>query len=252
MKLALFQDPSPGPDLDAALTKAETALTAAAAMGAAALVLPEIWLQGYNQPDMPARALPLDSAPMHRLAKAAKAAQTALALGYAERAGDFTYNSAACFGPDGNLLANYRKIQLYGPRENALYSPGSAYATFRLGAEKAALLICYDIEFAPHIKALSDQGVTTILCPTANMMPFTHVGKHTVPTMSANHGLTIAYANYCGSEGDLTYVGGSTITGPHGEILAQAGKHPALLVAEIPAKNPAFLATQSADLREIK
>lgn len=252
MRLALLQMPSPMGDLDAACAQAEAALKAAAAMDAAALVLPEVFLPGYNQPDIALRALTLDSAPMHRLAAAARSSGTALVVGYAERDGDRVFNAAACFGPDGTLLANYRKIQLYGPRERALYQPGDRHVTFPLGGETVALLICYDIEFAPHVKALADRGVTVILAPTANMQPFTHVVRHTVPAMAANHGVGIVYANYCGTEGDLTYVGGSLIAGPHGEVLAQAGEHPALLIAELPLRDPARLSTQSADLRGIE
>jgi predicted amidohydrolase len=251
MRLALWQGNSPAGDLDRALAEVEAALTAAAAMGAAALVLPEVWLPGYNQPDIPARALPLDSAPLCHLSCLAKATGTALVLGYAERAGDVVYNAAACFGPDGALLANYRKVQLYGPREAAIYRPGDSWAIFPLSGETVAILICYDVEFASHVKTLADRGVTTILVPTANMQPFTHVARHTVPAMAANHGVTIAYANYCGAEGDLAYVGLSLIAGPHGEILAQAGDTPALLIADIPPRDPARLSTQSADLRTL-
>ena len=251
MRLALWQGKSPAADLARALDQAEAALQAAAALGADALVLPEVWLPGYNQPDIVARALTQDSAPLQRLSAAAKAQKTAIVVGYAERDGDRVYNSAICFGPDGALLANYRKVQLYGPREKAIYQPGDSYSTFQLGEKKAAILICYDVEFAPHIKALADRGVTTILVPTANMMPFTHVAQHTVPAMAANHGVTIVYANYCGVEGDLTYVGLSLIAGPHGEVLAQAGDAPALLIADIPPRDPARLSTQSADLRVI-
>lgn len=249
MRLALWQGTSPASDLEAGLTAAETALAAASAMGAAALVLPEVWLPGYNQDGIPGKALASDSAPMRRLARAAGAAGCALVVGYAERDGARVFNSAACFGPDGASLANYRKIQLYGPRERAIYTPGDAYVTFPLGGETATLLICYDVEFAPHVKALADRGVTVILNPTANMAPFTHVVRHTVPAMAGNHGLSIVYANYCGAEGDLAYVGGSLIAGPHGEVLAQAGDHPALLIADIPPRDPARLSTQSADLR---
>lgn len=251
MKLALWQGRSPAADIDRACTDAEAALQAAAALGASALVLPEAWLPGYNQPDIPARALTLDSAPMRRLAGAAKAAQTALVVGYAERDGGVVYNSAVCFAPDGTLLANYRKLQLYGPRERAIYQPGSAYAIFEILGESVAILICYDVEFASHIKSLADRGVTTILVPTANMIPYTHVARHTVPAMAANHGVTIVYANYCGREGDLDYVGLSLIAGPHGETLALAGDAPALLIAEIPPRDPARLSTQAADLRLI-
>jgi 5-aminopentanamidase len=220
-------------------------------MGATALVLPEVWLPGYNQSDIPDRALPLDSPPLHRLAGAAKAAQTALVIGYAERDGARLYNSAVCFGPDGSILLNYRKVQLYGPREATLYTAGDKLPTFRLGTETAAILICYDVEFAPHVKSLADRGATVVLVPTANMAPFTHVPRATVPAMAANHGVTIAYANYCGTEGDLTYVGNSIITGPHGEILAQAGETPTLLITDLPPRDPARLSTQSADQRAI-
>jgi predicted amidohydrolase len=69
--------------------------------------------------------------------------------------------------------------------------------------------------------------------------------------MAANHGLAIAYANFCGSEGDLTYAGGSVIAGPHGEVLARAGAGPALLIADLPPRDPARLSTQAADLRRL-
>jgi 5-aminopentanamidase len=148
-------------------------------------------------------------------------------------------------------VANYRKVQLYGGREQSLYKQGAAYVTFDLGGTKAAILICYDVEFAPHVKALADDGVTLICVPTANMHPFTHVVRHTVPAMAANHGVAIAYANYCGAEGELTYVGGSQIVGPHGEVLALAGEGPALLIADIPAADPARVSTQSRDLKRL-
>lgn len=249
MKLALWQGVSPLSDLDLAVDQAERALRAAGALGAAALVLPELWLPGYNQPDMAQKGLTHDSVFLARLAAAARAAGCALVMGYAEREGAHLYNSAIAFGPQGETLAHYRKIQLYGPGEKALFTPGDHYSTFSLNGETTALLICYDVEFAPHVKALADQGVRVILCPTANMQPFTHVIRHTIPAMAANHGLTIVYANFCGSEGDLTYLGGSLIAGPHGEVLAQAGETPTLLVAEIPPRDAARLSTQSADLR---
>ena len=251
MRVALWQGPSPEGDIEGALRSAETALAAAGAAGAAAVVLPEVWLPGYNRPDVTDRALARNDPAFARLAAAARAAQTALVVGYAERAGAVVYNAALCLGPDGAELANYRKVQLYGPRERALYRPGERFVTFDLAGRRAALLICYDVEFAPHIARLAGEGVEVLLVPTANMAPFAHVVRHTVPAMAANHGIAIVYANYCGAEGDLTYVGGSLIAGPHGEVLAQAGEGPALLVADLPAPDPARLSTQAADLRRI-
>jgi len=251
MRLAVLQSPSPEGDLDAALVTVERALTAAGAAGADALVVPEVFLPGYNLADLAAQAL-ADGAPaLRRLGAAAAAAGTALVLGYAEAQGARVYNTALCIGPDGRDCARYRKVQLYGPREKAIYTPGDAYVTFTLAGRKAALLICYDIEFAPHVAALATLGTEVILVPTANMTPFSHVVRHTVPAMAANHGLAIAYANYCGSERDLTYVGGSLIVGPHGEVLAQAGDHPALLIADVPDIDPERISTQARDFRAI-
>lgn len=251
MKIAIWQDRSPMGDTEAALGRLASALTAAGAMGAASLVAPEVYLPGYNQPDIAAGAFARDGETARRLSEACRSARCGLVVGYAEQDGDRLCNSALALDPQGRELASYRKIQLYGPREKALYAPGEGYAIFDLGGVRAALLICYDVEFAPHIAELAKRGAKVILVPTANMHPFVHVVRHTVPAMAANYGVVIAYANFCGEEGDLRYTGGSLIAGPHGEILAQAGDAPALLVAEIPDPDPSRLSTQAADLRRM-
>jgi len=250
-RAALWQAPSPAGDLGAGLRQIETALAAAGAAGADVLVLPEVWLPGYNLADIPGHALTAGHPAFARLSAAAMDARCGLVIGYAEAAEGAVYNSALCLGTDGRRLANYRKLQLYGPREKAIYRAGDGYVTFDLAGRMAAMLICYDVEFAPHIAALAAKGVEVILAPTANMMPFTHVPRATVPAMAANHGVAIVYANYCGAERDLTYTGGSLIAGPHGEVLAQAGEGPALLIADIPPRDPARASTQAIDLRSL-
>ena len=251
MKIAVLQSPSAAGDLDWAFAQLTDALNAAGAAGAAVLVAPEVYLPGYNYDHIPAMAQPKTRDWLNRLSSLCRDANCGLVIGYAERDGTQTFNSAVAITSNGDQIAHYRKLQLYGPREAAIYNPGDAYCTFDLNGTKAALLICYDIEFAPHVAALRDLGASLILVPTANMAPFTHVAAHTVPAMAANYALTIAYANYCGSEGDLAYVGGSLIAGPHGEVLAQAGTGPALLIVELPAADPARLSTQANDYRKV-
>ena len=252
MRLALWQGASVDGDIEAGLAQAEAALRAAGAMGAATLVLPECWLPGYNTARIAQLALPRQGTWQTRLAAACKAAGCGLVIGYVEDAGDGLYNSALALDAMGQECAHYRKIQLYGPREAALYRPGETYVTFDLNGVKAALMICYDVEFAPHVAALARQGAEVILVPTANMMPFTHVMRATVPAMAANHGVAIVYANYCGVEGDLTYAGRSLIAGPHGEVVAQAFETAALLIADLPPRDPGYLSTQARDFRAIR
>ena len=251
MRLAVLQTQSPAGDTDAACAQIEATLRAAAAAQASVLTVPEVCLPGYNHADIASRALERDAAPLRRLAAACRATGCGLVVGYAEAAEGAIWNSALYLDHTGAAVATYRKIQLYGPREKAIYRPGERHVTFDLAGQKVALLICYDIEFAPHVRDLAAAGVTVILVPTANMMPFDHVPRVTVPAMAANHGLAIAYANCCGTEGDLTYSGGSQITGPHGEVLALAGQGSALLIADLPPRNPARLSTQAADFRRV-
>jgi nitrilase len=251
MRLAVWQGASPAGQADAAFAALGPALAAAGAAGATMLVAPEAYLPGYNQDDIAVQAQPRDGPWVARLAGMAARAGCGLVTGYAERDGDEVHNAAIAIGPDGITLAHYRKIQLYGPREKAIYAAGHDYVLFDLAGTTATILICYDIEFAPHVAALAARGATLFLVPTANMAPFTHVVRATVPAMAANHGITIAYANYCGVEGDLAYVGGSLIAGPHGEVLAQAGDHPALLIVDVPQADPTRITTQSADFRKV-
>lgn len=253
MRLALWQAASPAGDTAAGLASLATALRAAGAAGAATLVTPEVFLPGYNHHRIAALAQRRGGDWHRAAARLCREAGCGLVLGYAERDGDAVFNAAAAFDAAGTEVAHYRKIQLFGPREKALYGAGDAYASFDLEGTRAAILICYDIEFAPHVAALAGRGVRLILVPTGNMLPFTHVSTATVPAMAASHGLAIAYANCCGTEGDLAYAGGSVLAGPDGAILALAGGTPALLIADLPATtDPARLSTQAADFRPIR
>ena len=252
MRVAIWQVPSPAGDIAMAMAGLRGALMAAAAQGARMLVAPEVLLPGYNQDNILDLAQPRGGRWTQAVAELCREAGCGATVSYAERDGNRVHNAATAFDATGAELGHYRKIQLYGPREKAIYQPGDAYAVFDLDGVRTALMICYDVEFAPHVAALGAQGVKLILCPTANMMPFTHVVRFTVPAMAANHGVTIVYANYCGAEGDLTYVGGSLIADPYGEPLVQAGLGPALLVADVPLTlDPYRLSTQAQDYRKI-
>ncbi len=107
--------------------------------GADLALFPELFLPGYNCARIAELAQPADGDWTRRLSLLARQAGCALVLGYAEREGASVYNSAVAIGADGAPLANYRKIQLYGPREAALFEPGDGYCLFDLGPHRVGL-----------------------------------------------------------------------------------------------------------------
>jgi len=256
MKLALYQGPAIGGDIEAGFERIETQLSAAAMAGAAMAVFPELFLPGYNRPDLhQTLAHPLGGDWSERLSGIARQTGCGLTVGWAERDGDRVYNAASAFGPDGSLLGHYRKIQLFGPMEKASFAPGGSYTVFDFHGHKTALLICYDIEFPQHCRALADAGVSLILVPTANPQRFEHVSQTFIPSRAAESGMIIAYANFCGSDGDLTFCGQSLIAGPDAQVLASAGRGETLLVADLtPISDIAsdLLSNQREDYREGK
>ena len=215
-------------------------------------LFPELLLPGYNADSAADQAQSLGGAWISRMRDMARAAGVGITTGYAERDGNLVFNSAVAISDSGVVLANYRKVQLFGPREARLFRPGRDYVTFDWAGHRTALMICYDIEFAGHVRALAERGVTLILCPTANMHPFTHVSRFTVPAQAVNHALAIAYCNYCGVEGDLHYYGGSLVVAADGHILAEAGGGAEGLVADLSYRPDArLLSSQVVDYRAI-
>ncbi|WP_353473287.1 carbon-nitrogen hydrolase family protein [Salipiger sp. H15] len=253
MKLALYQGPPIGGDIEAGLARLERQLLVAAAAGARLLVAPELFLPGYNWPELHgALAQPRGGEWCRRLSDMAAAAGCGLCVGWAERDGETVYNAATCWDATGAEAGHYRKIQLFGPMEKASFAPGDAYCLFEFEGMRTSMLICYDVEFAPHVRALAQRGAELILVPTANPAGFEHVSKVFVPARAAESNVTIAYANFCGPDAGLEFGGNSVIVGPDARVIARAGTTETLLIAEVGTPvAPELRSTQIQDFREV-
>lgn len=255
MKLAVYQGPSLEGRHEEALVKIEQMAKASQAAGADMVVFPELFLPGYNQPDLLRKlAQKRDGSWETKVRALAKKFDCAIIFGWAERDGENIFNTASVFGAEGQLLARHRKLQLFGETERSIFDVGDEYTIFHIGDLSVAVLICYDIEFPHHVKNLTDQGVDVIVVPTANPVDCPNVPKVLVPARALENAITIAYANYCGTEGTLTYSGNSIIVGPDGNPLAMAGGSEALLISDLPqskVQDLTHLSTQKRDLRII-
>ncbi|OSP54905.1 carbon-nitrogen hydrolase family protein [Pseudoruegeria sp. SK021] len=237
MKLAVYQSPTSDGNVEDALSRLSRMLMAAAQAGAEMLVAPELYLPGYNRPDLHQKlAQDINGPWCQRLADMCRMAGCGVTLGWAERDGDAVYNSATCFGSDGQVLGHYRKLQLFGPMEAESFTAGNRSSeVFDLGGMKTGLLICYDVEFPQLVEGLHAKGADLILVPTANPVGYEHVQHVLIPARAYDAGAVIAYANYCGDEAGLAFSGLSLIAGPDAAPLASAGKSEALLIVDLPA-----------------
>lgn len=204
--------------------------------GSTDLVLtPELFLSGYNigSERLRARAEPADGPTAAAIARLARQYGTCIAYGYPERDGGKHYNAVQCIGPDGVPLANHRKLQLPSDYERSNFARGGRLTTLTIGGWKAALLVCYDVEFPEAVRACALAGAELVIVPTALRDRWGFVAQKMVPTRAFENGVFLMYANYAGSEGDWTYLGESCVIGPDGSEVARAGSGEEMLCATL-------------------
>src|SRR5215212_7242518 len=106
------------------------------------IAFPELFLSGYMLTEVEELAVRLDSPELEALADVAQEHATALIVGAAERVSDGVANSAVCVGERGDLVAVYRKVQLYGGDESDAFVAGDELLVAELCGVKVGLMIC--------------------------------------------------------------------------------------------------------------
>ncbi|MFC7753494.1 carbon-nitrogen hydrolase family protein [Tsukamurella soli] len=237
LRVAMLQGPTstPGPASPTTVAGNLSAIAAAARRagdaGADLLVTPEMSVTGYDIGAAAADlAQPVDGDYLDALATVAGETGTAIAYGYPERDGAAVYNTVTVVGPDGAILASYRKTHLFGAIDRDRFVSGDRLpVTFSLRGFPCGLLICYDVEFPEAVRAHADAGTELLLVPTGLMRPYDLIAEHIVPARAYESQLVIAYVNRCGTEDSLAYCGLSVAVAPDGEVLARAGRDEELL-----------------------
>jgi len=159
-----------------------------------------------------------------------------------------TANRSFLIDPKGAIAARYDKIHLFDVdlpsgetyRESATVAGGDRAVTADLPWGKLGLSVCYDLRFAQLYRALAQAGAFMLAVPSA----FTEItGKahwHVLLRARAieNGAFVIAPAQGGHHPGGRQTYGHSLIAGPWGEVLAEAGTDPGVIVADIdPARS---------------
>jgi nitrilase len=243
-KVAAIQTVS-GPDVSKNLADCAALIAEAADAGARLIGLPEYFgIIGMRDRDKVDVREPLGDGPIqHFLAETARRHQVWLVGGSVPlvcESPDKVWNASLVYDADGNLVARYDKIHLFGfdngrekYSEERTIAHGSQVVTVDSPFGRIGLSICYDLRFPELYRAFGD--VDLIFVPSA----FTEVtgAAHWEPLLRARAIENLAYVvapaqGGVHPNGRETH-GNSMIIDPWGRILARRAKAPGVVIAEI-------------------
>lgn len=151
-------------------------------------------------------------------------------------------NRSIVISPQGGVHATYDKINLFDAApgekeslESRIYERGTTARVVDIGAARLGLSICYDLRFPQLYRALAQAGAHILAVPSAFMQVTGEAHWHVLLRARAiETGCFVVAPAQCGvpHEGRASY-GHSLIVGPWGDVLAQAGTEPAVLVADL-------------------
>ena len=158
-------------------------------------------------------------------------------------AGGRLVNRSLLFAPDGRIAARYDKIHLFDVdlpngesiRESNAYDGGAAAGVTPLPWGGLGLTICYDVRFPALYRALAQRGASLITVPSAFTVPTGEAHWHVLLRARAieTGSFVLAAAQGGRHESGRQTFGHSLIVSPWGDVLAEAGREPGIILAEI-------------------
>ncbi|XP_063662117.1 omega-amidase NIT2 isoform X1 [Pan troglodytes] len=237
------------------VTRACSFIREAATQGAKIVSLPECFNSPYGTKYFPEYAEKIPGESTQKLSEVAKECSIYLIGGSIpeEDAGKL-YNTCAVFGPDGTLLAKYRKIHLFDIdvpgkitfQESKTLSPGDSFSTFDTPYCRVGLGICYDMRFAELAQIYAQRGCQLLVYPGAfNLTTGPAHWELLQRSRAVDNQVYVATASPARDD-KASYVawGHSTVVNPWGEVLAKAGTEEAIVYSDIDLKKLAEIRQQ--------
>ena len=234
-----------GPDPKPNVARAAALADEAAAGGARLVLLPE-YLQ-FRGPDdgYRASARPIPGPFTDAFAEVARRRGAWILAGsLAETSGDPArpYNTSTVIGPDGGIVARYRKIHLYdvevrrGPvdLESARVTPGTEPVVAEAAGLRLGLTVCYDLRFPELYRTLALAGAEVLTVPS-NFMERTGRDHWEVllRARAIENGCRVVAPSQVNGPPGAPAFGRSMVIDPWGTVIAQAPDRETILRAEI-------------------
>src|SRR6266566_855473 len=233
-------------DKAANLERAESLVARAASTGADVVVLPEKWNLIGSADDYRNAAEPLDGGPsteaMSRWARTLGVTLVGGSITERRDGREKLSNTSCVFGPEGELVAVYRKIHLFDVevggvvyRESEAEEPGTEPVVVQAEDWTIGLSVCYDVRFPELYRILALEGAELVTVPSHFTTPTGRDHWHVLLRARAiENQCYVAAAAQVGETlpGKPSY-GRSLIVDPWGVVLAQAPDEPTVISAEL-------------------
>ncbi|WP_330335481.1 carbon-nitrogen hydrolase family protein (plasmid) [Streptomyces sp. NBC_00536] len=228
-------------DVSANAATAAGLVRRAAAQGSDLLVLPELFLTGYELPGIVAApatyALSPEDPRLDVLATACAETGTAVVVGAPAVDGGSggLRISAFVFGRDGRFVVRYDKQHVTPGERAAGFTAGARGCTVSLDGWRLGLGICWDSGFPEHARAAALDGAHAYLVGAMFGRGGGERQLGTVfPARALDNTSYVVLANHSGPSGSYDGCGRSGVWGPDGMLLAEAGtEDPGLAVARL-------------------
>lgn len=152
------------------------------------------------------------------------------------------YNTCTVWGPQGELLAKYRKMHLFDIdipgkitfKESEILHPGSELATFNINGIKAGIGICYDLRFEELAKLYRLKGCKLLIYPGAFNTTTGPIHWELLQRGRAvdNQVFVVSISPARGKKGYIAY-GYSQATDPWGKVIVTAGHEEEIVYCDI-------------------
>lgn len=160
---------------------------------------------------------------------------------FVEETGGKYYNSSYLLSPEGEILANYRKVHLFGfnSREAQILTRGEEVVVAKTELGSLGLATCYDLRFPELFRRMVEKGAEVFLVCSAWPYPRLEHWIMLNRVRALENQCFLVSSNSAGMNKGSQFVGHSMIVDPWGIPLASGGDDEVIVRSEI-------------DLREVK
>jgi predicted amidohydrolase len=201
------------------------------------IVLPELWNIGFMSFDHYVSESEDRGGPtLSALKSVARELRAHIHTGsFVEKEGEQHFNSSYLLSPQGEILAGYRKIHLFGynSREAQILNHGNQVVVADTPLGKLGLATCYDLRFPELFRRMVEKGAELFLICSAWPYPRLEHWIMLNRVRALENQCFLVSANSVGMNGSSRFVGHSMMVDPWGIILASGGDEEVVLRAEL-------------------